>query len=298
MRAVAKPSSTRVFTNPKIRLPIPVEMPEPALTANMHGIEEMLKHGLAVKGLTLKDVTRINIAYPHKHPGLFPGHLDAAREVAEKLQKRLGTKYPHIEWRLAHEIYETVHLDRSRHCGYFHAVTGRQEYVVEYPPETPPPFAASNSQELFVLADWTMKSGSTMANLMSFIHHNGGYVVGMLTDENYESFKQRNGNGSPRFKEAEARIKLSDVFNDESRNNGRLKELGYELCIESLNEKKPTSPDQCLHRLQKALNACGNSLFSLTDREVIGLMTAHSYTGLLKSLRRVARERKAGAPCL
>src|SRR5688572_19266174 len=89
-------------------------------------IVALIEAELAKAGVTLAEAGMIHIAYPHKHPGLFPGHFNAAAECAGDLAARLRGARPDIKWIKDDGLCEAVHLKRSETQASLYALTGRQ----------------------------------------------------------------------------------------------------------------------------------------------------------------------------
>lgn len=175
-------SSSREWLNPDVRLALPADFP-PALNVNyVFYLQEALREALARRGDSLENVKRLTIAFPRKDPTLFSKHRDGAAVVAERLAQTLksavGTR---VEIQRADGICEMEHLDRSSNQSVLHALTGRQVYRYLSAVQTGPLALAEKLKDdgphYVVIADGQIEQGTTIANLASYIHHNGGDVL-------------------------------------------------------------------------------------------------------------------------
>lgn len=260
------PNKESGLTNPKQRIEIPADFPQ---TISPYSSEEALAviaAQLDRRGLGLEQAVRINIAYPHKHPGLHPNHHNTAAERAIAFYERMLTAAPQVEWVLAHALSERLHLNRSGNQSSFHALTAKQAYDVYLPAQLQPfPFADADSRkgELFVIVDNTIEQGTTIANMMSYITHNHGEVL-MVQADRHAPVAQLRTEGSD----------LSPYFNDAARNSGRVPEMASAFAASARRAGVNWSPQRCIEKFEAALQLHGNSVFALTDGEAKHLIKA------------------------
>ncbi len=230
---------------------------------------DRLRKMMQAEGVQEYQGARINIAYPHKNPDVFPGHFDGALQSAVELRK-VGREYaPGVEWRIATEIVENVALGRSEDQSSIHALTARQQYVVrpvadDVGPQLPFRFKNPDTgkPELFVIVDDCIEQGTTLANLLSYIEKNGGKVVAAIAAGHMDlpqNRVERNGHfyfdnkGSPFF--------------DPTRNTGRLPQLAHSFSKAAKRDGLKISPQKCMDVFEGRLNLFGNSVFAMTDGE-------------------------------
>lgn len=254
---------TEVLTNPLVRQDIRPDFPR---TIHAHDIGKILKvvrQELLKQGTTLAKVERINIAYPHKHPVLYPGYRDQATNGARRLKERLSEKGYGVYWAVADGICETVHLGRSENQTSIHALMSRQIYDIHKPIQYDPiPFidAPRQKKEFFIVTDWAIEQGTTIANMINYIEHNGGHVLAAVTESTPSSFTQESS-----FWHKKA--SLSSSFNTSARNTARLGQLAYIFSKSARQEGIAWLPEQCLTIFNACLEKHGNSVFALTDGE-------------------------------
>jgi hypothetical protein len=175
-------NDARRLCEPPARLPLPAHI-EYSQSMNVRDdFRETVISGLAAWGLRPGDIERINIAWPRKHPAT--GHLNKADNEALVLRSLLRREFPHISFNLASSLYETVHLDRSSLRDPVHTLTMHQIHAVDPALQADPlPFLAHHGGdgEYFILADWYIDMGTTMADLASFITHNGGRIAAVFS---------------------------------------------------------------------------------------------------------------------
>lgn len=233
----------RTLENPPARLPLPSSMKETLGFSDPDVLLQKLEKQLRVHRLHLTDLERISIAYPHKHPDAETN--DKARGEADILRGELKRACGYLKFPLATAIYETVHLGRSEDQSSLHALTGRQVYAVA--PELQNerlPFIehGHDGPEFFILVDWTMAQGTTLANLASYLSHNGADIIGAVIPD---------GPGHPIEQRASCdRKELGDIFHAAAAG----------LCT-------PYAARQCLSLMDEALRLQGRSLDTLTHNE-------------------------------
>lgn len=263
----------RALTNPPARLPLPATLKE---TLPFHSAElllEKLGPPFAQYGESLNTIDRLTIAYPHKHPSKEGN--DKALGEARLLRGALKKACPGIAFPLATAIHETVHLGRSENQSLLHALTGRQIYEVDPSLQTEPlPFIerGHSRPEYFVIVDWTMAQGTTIANLASYLTHNGARVIAAIVpDYGGEPIAQR---------PSCTRDDLRRIFH-------------YAACAQSGNYE----PDECVDMFDAALAPHGRAIETLTHNEFKSLQNTvdwhkKMFFGLLNDLGMNAAARR------
>jgi len=284
--------------NPKKRAEIPADFPQTISPYSPQEALDVIRAELAKQGTTLEEAGRINLAYPHKHPVLFPQQVNAAEARVEKFRDCMKALAPHVDWVVASALCERVHLNRSGNPSSAHALTGKQVYDIYMPAQKDPfPFGEGKAAgEYFVVVDWTIEQGTTIANLMSYIRHNGGTVLMALADQHAPLVQRQticNDNA--------ASANLSAAFNDRSRNGKRLPEMALAFAQCAHRHGHPWSPDDCIAKLDTALQHFGNSVFALTDGECARLIktvngSAYPTVPFHKILEQLADKAKPPAP--
>ncbi|MDD9900029.1 MAG: hypothetical protein OXT65_03535 [Alphaproteobacteria bacterium] len=264
----------RQLTNPDMRVELPKDFPP---ISDMCGSDDAflrtLKAALAARNIAETEVKRINVAYSHKHLGHHPGHSNHARREAVIAENILLKALPNAEVIRADAICETVHLKRSSYQESTAALTKKQVFDVHLvSQEEPLPFVEEplgTEKELFVVVDGYCEQGSTLANMISYIHHNGGDVLMAATGGGCEYA----GNHLARYEKPKVtalfeKVELSAPFNDANRNTARFKEMAVAFSKSSCTMAGDImSPQACMEAFEAALNRHNNSVFVLTDGE-------------------------------
>jgi len=270
------PNREAGLSNPAKRAEIPADFPETISPYSAEEALQLIEAQLAKRGTSLEEVKRINIAYPHKHKGLFPNHHNSAEERAQSFQRRMQKIAPGVEWVLAQALSERKHLDRSGDQSSFHALTGKQEYDVYLPAQVQPfPFAdkARTQKEYFVIVDNTIEQGTTIANLMSYINHNNAEVLMVQADQHKPFAQRRNANDNEALAHyAAGTVDLGPVFNDRARNNGRVPQLAVAFSKSAKEAGLDWTPRESIEKFEAALQHHGNSVFALTEGEAAHLL--------------------------
>lgn len=259
----------RKLTNPPVRRELRADFPG---TLNNWGAADVLKTieaELGKHGTSLGRVGRITVAYPHKHPEIFPMHFNAAKGSAENLVGCLKTQAPQVRWILADGICEAIHLGRSENQTSLHALLRPQIYELhEASQKTPLPFLdpANKETEFFIVADSGLEQGTTLANMISYIEHNGGKVLAASTDAPTMHLAQTDFSISPH------KPVLSGKFNAAARNNKSLPAIARAFSESAKRSGHDWSPEECLEMFEQRLNTHGNTLFALTNSECMRLM--------------------------
>lgn len=256
-------------------------------------VKPVLNRELHKHGTSLDRVRQITLAYPHKHPELYPNHVNNAEIAVNHFKETIEAATPHIRWVVAGGLCETVHLGRSENQSSVHALTGRQVYAVHRPSqESPCPLLEhkGDGKDFFIVVDAGIEQGTTVANLVSYITHNGGVVLAAAAREGCALAQQG-------LFLAEDVSSLSSRFNDRSRNTKSLPRLAEAFSRSAKEKGKNWSPETCLEMFEDRLNDCGNSVFSLTQGECGRLIDAmrgkdiayrDTFPALLKKLEKSA----------
>lgn len=281
--------NTVTFSNPARRRPIRGDFPE-AIASAAYSDEEILAvidAELKKHGTTLRGVARINIAYPHKHPVRRPDHDNKATDDTVSFTERLGRAAPEIRWAMADALYEERHLARSLDQSSLHALTARQKFDVDQSLQAEPLAFKSpgGKKEFFILYDHGIDQGTTLANLMNYIEHNGGAVLAA---------------GSPYFRAHLAQkpslYSAKAAFNNAAYYQGRIPDLALAFSrstrepiirsdlvnqktgglLHAIKGRAELTPQECADAFEAALSRHGNSLFALTDGECTRLINTVS----------------------
>ncbi|MBU0800073.1 MAG: hypothetical protein KKA05_03635 [Alphaproteobacteria bacterium] len=246
-------TALRPLENPSRRLPLPSHLLTTTSYNEPGKLARAIRQGLAAYDFSTRDIERLNIAWPQKHP--HERHTNTATQHAQALQPILQSLFRNTDVILAKSLYENIKLGRSENQRAVHALTGRQTFSAdEKLQDEPLPFLtpAAAKGECFVLTDWFMAQGTTLANLASFIQHNGGYVLALAMPFGDAPFLQTKA--EPRQAEAPYRG------------------TGYAPALAAAfrhSAKRDTdyNPGECVALFNYALGAHGRSLETLTDGE-------------------------------
>lgn len=276
----AEKSVLRALENPPARLPL---APHLAFTAAHNDARALLANiRRTVRGLgdSLAHIDHIAIAYPHKHPRDVR-HENRANAHALRLKSELELACRRISFPLASAIYETVKLGRSEDQSVLHALTGRQHFAVDASLQDEAlPFLSSPPPEksYFIIVDWTAIQATTVANLASYLTHNGGTVLAVAT-------------GNPGHRLAQGRDALME--NDHlppGLRAGMVPDIAAAFTRATGNKLTPAT---CVRRVENALAPHGRSLATLTVAEAEALITTIdrgdlTFNALLAGLERHA----------
>jgi hypothetical protein len=277
--------------NPSKRQEIPAHFPRALAPYSGEEALQLITGELAKRGVDISEITHINIAYPHKHPGIYPGYHNTAEERATAFRERMQAVAPQIDWVIAEALVERVRLGRSENQTSFHALTGKQEYDIylKIQHEALPFAHKDRGREFFVIVDNTIEQGTTIANMMSYIHYNGGDVLMAQGDHRVHIAQHRDV--------ANDMVDVGTEFNDVSRNTGRLPELAMAFAYSAKRHGRGLTPKQAIEKFEAAINRYGNSVFALTDGEVQRLIknvngTKETFPDLLERLEKEAPKPK------
>lgn len=266
----------RSLTNPDVRVPLRADFPPVLSFENPAELLATIEAELAKCGQTMATVGTLTIAYPNKDTRVFPAHSNGKGETAlyatmralKKAWKQAGHRgaFP-PSLRHAGMISETAHLDRSHNQGSLHALTKRQQYAARRPlfGALIPFLSASHAQQkhFFIIADQYIEQGTTVANLASYLTHNGGHVLGAVHgDKGGTPLVPHNTFGPFEGQHSE----LKGAFGAAS-NNRSLAALGFFLARSAERDGIKVTRDEALHRIEDAINPHGHSLAALTHVE-------------------------------
>lgn len=285
------PNTAGGHSNPDARMELPAGFPQAISPYSADEALQVIARELEKRGTTIGETTRINIAYPHKHPGIYPSHQNSAEVRAHAFQERMRKVTPHIDWVVAEALVERVRLGRSENQSSFYALTCKQEFDIFLKGQKDPFYFADKDRgrEFFVIVDNTIEQGTTIINMMSYIHHNGGDVLMAQGDRHIDIVQKRvsaNDNADGQ---------LSPEFNDVTRNTGMLPQLATAFSRSAGRAGKVISPQDALKQFDDALRLHGNSVFSVTDGEarhlLKGLETGkEKFPELVDKLHRTAKK--------
>lgn len=293
---------TDMAMNP-FRVALPADFPDTFAIYNgarhmVSAIDQQLKK----HGTSLVQVDRINLAYPHKDPTLFPGHYDNAKNTISSLQHMLSEAAPKtVQFYAVHEMVETLKLGRSEDQSSIHALTARQVYKIADDPQKDKPFNFKNPEtgkgEFFLVVDGCVEQGTTLANIASYIMLQGGTVLGAVTS-NTQRLVQRN---------TASRIErelVAERFRAADRNTGRLVQMAESFSKSAAKDGIQLTAEKCLDIFEGRLNLFGNSVVALTDGEcqriIDTLEDRHyggrdSFKGMIEKLDKKLKEYDAKA---
>ena len=263
--------NSRTLTNPPTRREIRPDFPQTIHLLDAQKIFEVLEDELGKYGTSLNEVGHITVAYPHKHPELFPNHNDKAAQPLwffERIVRR-DPVLSSIDWLTADGLVETIHLSRTKEENQtsLYALTVHQRYDLHMPSQTTPlPFLEQKREgkEFFVIVDDGVEQGTTVANLMSYIEHNEGTVLAVAI-AGFRGGTAENDIAQKRQKLPQ--VDISPRFNSTARNTGRMEELANTLSSQAAQERLDIKPDKCIALLEKGLNKNGISVYAMTDGE-------------------------------
>ena len=292
---IAASPEYRTLENPPARVAIADDFPKVLDRYEPKECLKALDRQLKKRGASLGDVGHITIAYPHKTLKDKDYH-NGAHSIAKTLAADLEKHCPHVNWILADAIHETVKLGRSEDQTSLHALKGRQIYAVD--PDVQHvrlPFIETSfrpDREFFIVTDGCIEQGTTLANLISYITHNGGDVLAAMARN--EVWLQQ--------QESESKIKLQDP----SMQKGRIPDLARAFHASARKDRLAVTPDRCVEIIEAGLQACGNSLHALTDGECTRIINSldgnyyhdWSFRDAVRDLGQSAALRKKRHPAL
>lgn len=258
-----KISKSQDAENPIIRLPIPADFPDAiAGYFNAENIPDLLKSQLIKHTEQPESVSRITIAYPHKHPDIKKN--TAVRDIAEKIQDMMSKDMPNIEWVIDDSICETKDLDRGQNQSIPHALTKSLQFSVESDlQEEPISFInhETNEPEYFFVIDDHIAKGTTVASMISYIHHNGGVVLG--------AYAQASSHRTSIAQQPQKQSLINRYLKGTDDYISRTDQMALAFHRSAKREGMDLTPEQCADLFEERLNQHGNSMYSLTDQETV-----------------------------
>lgn len=229
------------FTNPQIRLPIRTDFPAIGHVNDIQRAVYLLETE-SQKKIGKKHPERIIVAFPQKNPAI-KNYSNGAPPLAKEFAKKLHVALPNVSLYLANELVERRRLYRSD-TGIDARFERPQRYTLVRKLQTSDTtlVKAQNEGAPYILVDDIVDHGSTLADMASYITHNGGHVLFAAVADfiGTKYLSQRKMQKS----------KLGRVFSQSAR------ESGVEM-----------SPAECLALVEKHLNARGYSINSMASGE-------------------------------
>ena len=246
---------------------------------------------LAKQGQTLETVGEINLICPQKDPDAHPNHHDPAitvmRVAAKKLKaeiaaRNLGKNAPKV---IKHDaIGELVHLDRSSgRGGIYHSLTRQQVFNVNAARHARhrTSFLSADADKrphYFVVVDWHISQGTTVANLASYVTHNGGHVLAVACLFSSGSLlPMQNKMNVPEL--PDNFDWLAPEFAQSASGAQVMASIGYLIAKSAvLKGHENIKVNGVLNDVERALNRHGHSLKALTNEEAYRLFD-HARSG-------------------
>ncbi len=299
----------RNLTNPDVRVRLRADFPR-VCSMQSESLLARIEDELAKCGETLHSIGEINLVAPQKDPDIYRGHRNPALPVLAIAKRKLrnelrarGIAASKLKITRQDAICEMLHLDRSSGPGVWHSLTRRQHFNVNATRYARNPTAflsqgAEARKHYFVIVDWHIMSGTTVANLASFITHNGGHVLTAAVNKNqkHRLIPDQQGldyRGLPEGLEQH----LSPQFLQSTCSARTMASLAYHLCHGAFeNGVKDVRLNKVLERAERALNRHGHSLMAMTHSEAYSLLETlqfdrtHSYKKLMKLGREKPRD--------
>lgn len=294
------------LTNPDFRLQLRPDFPN-VISMSEKPLLDTIEAELAKRGETLHSVGEINLVCPQKDPDIYQGHRNpalgvfrlAVRKLRAELKSR-GVNPAKIKITPQNAICELVHLDRSSGRGVLHSLTRRQVYNVNAARAKRQPTSFLMHQDkphYFVVVDWHVSQGTTVANLSSYIAHNGGHVLAVAS-----LFYSRN------LLPDQNKLKLNEIPEDKSwlarefaqsaSGADATASIGYMLARSAIRDGiKGMGVNRALANVERALNRHGQSLKAMTHSEAYSLLDGLrsgyiSYKSLMRMGRSVPEDRR------
>ena len=296
------------LTNPDFRLQLRADFPD-VISMSEKPLLDTIESELAKCGETLESVGEINLICPQKDPDIYRGHRNPAMAVFRLAMRKLraeakarGVNPAKLKITPQNAVCELVHLDRSSGRGVLHSLTRRQVYNVNATraAQQPNAFLAgqpSAKPHYFVIVDWHVSQGTTVANLSSYITHNGGHVLAVAS-----LFYGRNLLPEARKLQLseipEDKSWLATEFAQSSSGADAMASIGYLLAKSALRDGvKGMTVNKALKNVERGLNRHGQSLKALTHSEAYslfdGLRSGYiSYKSLMHMGRREPEDRR------
>lgn len=285
----AKPSMKKIeevgrrLTNPSVRIALRSDFPN-LIDMSETALLPRIEAELAKQGQTLESVGEINLVCPQKDPDVFPDHRNPAHGVfrlavkklrGEIASRKLGKHAPKVVVQDA--ICELVHLDRSSgRGGVLHSLTRQQVFNINAQRHARHKTSflsheAARKPHYFVVVDWHVSQGTTVANLASYITHNGGHVLAIACLFNSRSLLPLPAKitvpGLP-----ENLDWLAPEFAQPENSARTMAAIGYLLAKSGYrNGHTDIKVNTALRDVERALNRHGHSLKAMTQDEALRL---------------------------
>lgn len=274
LTSVQLQETARRLRNPAVRIALRADLPNIVPVADRPLLPVIVSE-LEKCGETLASVGTLNLICPQKDPDLFPGHENPAvlafRTAAKKLRSEiracnLGTQSPRVIRQDA--ICERVHLNRSSKIALMHSLTQRQIFTVHAArvKTTPSGFLSKEKRRkphFCILFDWHTVSGTTLANLSSYVTYNRGHVLAVAS-------LFHSGN----LQVDEARIVSQANCNARVQHKSLKAAIGFLLATSAhrYREYADMTAARAFDICEAALNRRGQSLNALTHSEAFSLI--------------------------
>lgn len=295
--------TARHLTNPDVRVQLRADMPPVLPVEDSAALLRALRQELAKCGETFRSVGEINIACPQKDPDLFAEHRNDALPVGDKLAALLRKQSRKLKVTRADAICETLHLDRSGNQSLIHSLTARQVFGVNARRQQEKPIAfldaaRQDKPHYFIIADWFVAQGTTVANLASFLQHNGAHVLAIVSEYSRADIiphgKYLNYHGKP---ENDDWLRAEFA---KSSSGAAIGAIGFALAMSAHKAGIKVTANQALENVEGVLNRHGHSLKALTHNEATRLFNdlqggSISYTFLMGYARKKPQKPQPGA---
>lgn len=270
-------SDTRSLKNPDHRPPIRGNFPcvmhvggTGDSAFHVDWFRDVVVRELATLGETPDSVDHIAIAYPHKAPSIWKNKPHEMFAHAQRFTAAMQTSLPAVNWIAADGICETRHLNRSGARGQDVVSTLTKKHTFDFigsEQRADLPFMRRDHQgpSYFILLDDVYAQGTTAANMINFIRHNGGHVLAaasMFKPHDIGSFHLR------QFGQA-----ANPTFKNDAYNKGAIPKIadalaGYIWVTSGLHKDAiEARMEDYVRELDDALHHVGLSLAALTMGE-------------------------------
>ena len=283
----------------------------------LRGSVDLLREDISsiLENNNLANDTHISIVYPQKDLEVFRDLRHRSDLYVDQVFQALRAANNFVNWKFRSDVFEDRALERSEDQSVVYALTCKQQYSIKGYEFRDTIFQGEN----IIVADHSIDSGTTIANIVSFIEQNGGNVLAAaalsfstmkdvcvdsnfieLYSETYKSAAER-GNISQSatvpYEDQFMRQEPEDIpaiFLQESRNNKRLVHLANAFSLASKREGINKSSGECIVAFEKAINRHGNSVFALTNNECAKISYAmlkdnngFEFSNLINSLNKI-----------
>lgn len=263
----AVPNPTLDFT-PR-RLPIRADFPHAVPLSRWSGLDilDMIDAELRKVGSNAREPQTIYIVYPHKHPILYPDSYNSAEDIALSLEKRLKDVSSKIKFVVVHSLVETRHLGRSENQTSIHALMHHQQYTLfQHAACARDDFFLKQGSAVrgrFIIADWTIEQGTTIANMISFLEQNGQHVLCAVSDDS----TSRISLAHRETVEDSVPFSLHTAFNTAVAKKPELCGLAEAFAGSARKDGYHWTNERCLSVFHQALTLNSHAVFSLTSGE-------------------------------